>query len=240
MHTLHGTLLGYSDGFSLRDARRIAALTGIIWRETNRDLVKGGDGLVPHEYGGMVHTVQLTTNMDIGNLRQIVLDMDDLWVAAHYIKERIVVSAMVERDLKPQVEKEVTAPADTAKTEATQTATTQGEADDTAVANGSGPTTNEETSPPDDNTTNDDTAAPTDDATPGSPKSWHTASTVELVLTPSMRAELEYANRFARPTGLISHDREPMKIQILKWKAEGMAAVLKKDLKDFKMPGNGY
>lgn len=182
----------------------------------------------------MVHTVQLTTNMDIGNLRQIVLDMQELWVAAHYIKERIVVSAMVERDLKPQVEKEATAPADTAKAEATQTATTQGEADDTAVANGSGPTTNEETSPP------DDTAAPTGDATPGSPKSWHTASTVELVLTPSMRAEIEYGSRFTHPTGLISHDREPMKIRILKWKAEGMAAVLKKDLKDFKMPGNGY
>lgn len=240
MHTLHGTLLGYSDSLNLRDARRIAALTGILWRETNQDLIKGGDGLIPHEYGGMVHTVQLTTNMEIGNLRQIVLDIEELWVAAHYVKERIVVSAMVERDLPPPKEKEATAPADTAKTEATQTPNTQGKADDAAGANGSSPTANQETSPPDDNTANNDTAALTDDATPGSPKSWHTASTVEMVLTPSMRAEIEHMNRFAKGTGLIPHDREPTKIQILKWKAEGMAAVLKKDLKDFKMPGNGY
>lgn len=179
--------------------------------------------------------------MEVGNLRQIVLEMDEFWVAAHYIKERIVVSALVERDLGPEVEKEVTAVADAAKTEATQGATAQGKADDAAVDNGSGPAADKETSPNIDKGANEDTKAPIDDATPGSPKSWRTDSTVELEMTPSLRAKMEHSLRIQRySTGPIPHDREPSRLQILKWKAEGMAAVLKKDLKDFKMPGAGY
>ena len=236
MHTLHGVVLGYSDGTTIIQARGFAALTGLSWRLKNDALLaepyRRGPPSVTTGGGFPFKVLQVTTNMHDGSLRQMVGEMDGFWIAACYIKQQLLVSVVIEKDPDPD-EKEVTAPTDIAKSEAKESASIQGKAigpnGGTEHSSGDG----EQNGPTSDKGKNDGTEAATENPrTPSPASSANTQSTEPL----SPRTADYWAGKNQPPVKMISHDNEPSKIQILKWKAEGMAAVLKKDLKDFKMP----
>ena len=253
MHSLHGTLIGYSDGLGIVQARKIAALTGLTWRQKNANLLAGSDFEAPYNYVVDVKIHQITTNKENNGLRQMVIEMDGLWIAVCYIKESIVVSALIEKDFDPNEEKErAEFRAARLAAKAKEKAGLEG-AGDNPTANieksfkigKEGNSDGKEPGPDHENHATKEIDAATEAATVNdtsthdrcnSVSSNHSGSTVPLT-------ENEWDDMCGRnepPVEHIPHDREPSKIQILKWKAEGMAAVMLKDMKDFKMPANGY
>ncbi len=259
MHTLHGTLLGYSDGMGILQARKIAALTGLTWRLKNESLMsrQGHDAITGAAM--VLKVLQVTSNMHDGSLRQMVVEADGMWVAVCWVKQQVLVSAMIEKDPDLEEEKEQVTLADKAKSETTEGAAletkakdtnddngsspgaaVEGEVKDTNEGNGSGSGDSKEGRSNGDNSDkgmHEDTEATKDKERPTSPAhSWMSASTEEF--SPSVMDEI--LGRNLPPVKMIPHEHEPSKLQILKWKAEGMAVVLKKDLKDFKMPAGGY
>ena len=240
MHTLHGTLLGYSDSLSIMQARKIAALTGLTWRLKNNTLVSQGPKTDVTGGGVMVlKTLQVTTNNHDGSLRQMVVEVDGLWVAACWVKQEVLVSAMIEKDPDPKEKKEEATAAENVKNEPKEKATTDDKPKESNYTNG-GPSNDPKQASPqsDDSYIDDPRAKPHKSRKPRatSVHSWKSASTQEF--TTSERDEFEGKND--PPVKMIPHDQEPSKMQILKWKAEGMAIVLKKDLKEFKMPTGGF
>ena len=253
MHSLHGTLLGYSDGTTIMQARRIAALTGLTWRNKIASLYDGSD-LDAFTRVADVKILQTTTNKEDGLLRQMVLEIDGLWLAVCYIREQIVVSAMIEKDIDPNEEKEraefkAARLAEKAKEKAaregkdndlnggTESRSKEGKA--AASDRKAGGSDGKEAAPNNDSDAIKSAGAITDERPPSPTKSVstdHTGSTREVT-------ESEWDEVLGRnepPVKTIPHDQEPGKIQILKWKAEGMAAVMLKDMKVFKMPTGGY
>lgn len=147
----------------------------------------------------------------------MVAEVDELWLAVCYIKEQLLVSAIITKDPEPKVEKkQVTA------------STTANEEEMASVAEPTiGSTTERATSTP----------TPTNML-----QSFASGSTEcidsdeeEIVFKPKSRKSPALSQE-----SLIEHGKEPSKMQILQWKAEGMAEELHKQLADFKMPEGAY
>ena len=260
---------------SILQARKIASLTGLTWRLKNESLTSHQGRECITNAAMVLKVLQVTSNMHDGSLRQMVVEADGMWVAVCWVKQQVVVSAMIEKDEDPEEEKEQVTAADKAKSKTTEGAALETKAKDTNDGNGSGldvaaegkakgttegndsglgfgveaeaKDTNEgsrsgsvdskESGSNPDNGYHEDTDATKDEDRPTSPAhSWMSASTEEF--PPHVMDEI--LGRNLPPVKMIPHEHEPSKLQILKWKAEGMAAVLKKDLKDFKMPAGGY
>ena len=240
MHTLHGTLLGYSDGMSILQARKIAALTGLTWRLKNNALVSRGSKIDVTGGGVMVlKTLQVTTNNHDGSLRQMVVEVDGLWVAACWVKQEVLISAMIEKDPDPEDKKEEATEAETAKEEPKEKASTVDKGKESNDANGSPSNHSIKGSPSSDDSYIDDPRAKphkTHKSRTTSIHSWMSASAEDF----SRSERDKFEGKTDSPVKMIPHDQEPSKLQILKWKAEGMAIVLKKDLKEFKLPAGAY
>ena len=92
--TTNGTLLGYSEGTTIRKGRTIAALTGAAWR-INDDMILNHSKDVPYA-GSFLKMVEVFPydQADAG-LKCMLAEVNEWLIAVHYIKERLLVAAML-------------------------------------------------------------------------------------------------------------------------------------------------
>ena len=237
MHTLHGTLLGYSDGIGITQARKIAALTGLTWRLKNDSLVSQGSKSDVTGGGAMVlKTLQVTTNNQDGSLRQMMVEVDGLWIAVCWVKQQILVSAMIEKDQKLEKKKVESMKRENTKNEPEEMAATEDKAKSSQETKESLYSDSKDGSPKSDDSLNDVSKDQGHKPRSTSMHSWTSGSTEEF----SHAERNEFMSKNDSPVKETPQDQEQSKLQILKWKAEGMAIVLRKDLKEFKMPAGGF
>lgn len=92
--TTNGTLLGYSEGTTIRQGRTVAALTGAAWR-INNDRILNGSSEAPHS-GNFLTNVQVFPYDEAeAGLKSMFAEVDGMVIAVHDIKERLLVAAMI-------------------------------------------------------------------------------------------------------------------------------------------------
>ena len=95
LFTIYGNLLGYSDNTPLQQARAVAAMAGGAWRVHNQAFVQ--DVPEAHENARKFCKTLETFPYDHheNGLRAMIVVIDDVVVAVHDVKERLLVGAML-------------------------------------------------------------------------------------------------------------------------------------------------
>ena len=92
--TTNGTLLGYSEGTTIRQGRTIAALTGAAWR-INNDILINGSGEAPHSGNFLTNVEVFPYEQAEAGLKSMIAEVNGQVIAVHDIKERLLVAAMI-------------------------------------------------------------------------------------------------------------------------------------------------
>ena len=95
LFTIYGNVLGYSDNTSIQQARAVAAMAGGAWRVHNQAFIQDIPEI--HENARKFCKTLETFPYDHheNGLRAMIVVIDDVVIAVHDVKERLLVGAML-------------------------------------------------------------------------------------------------------------------------------------------------
>jgi len=95
LFTVYGNLLGYSDNTPIQHSRTVAAMAGGAWRIHNQAITKDDPELHAAADKFCKTREVIPYDEERSGLRAMIVVVDDVLVAVHDVKERLLIAAML-------------------------------------------------------------------------------------------------------------------------------------------------